>query len=168
MSHATVQVGPWIVRAQPDLTRSAYARVHSAGPERCDCIYCRNWVAAREQACPPAYRQLLERLGADWRLEDEVVHCARVADGHRYGGWLWIVGEMIDGPKVYVPHSSGQGFEIRLQPLEGSLSVGVSARRPLSPRAPDAFAGLPLLEFQFEITAPWVLTEPDPDFFAQA
>src|SRR5262245_11217881 len=42
-------LGPYRIRADAEATRASYAKIERAGPERCICDYCANWVAARER-----------------------------------------------------------------------------------------------------------------------
>ena len=160
VQRATVRLGPWALRAQPETTRRLCAQAASAGPAQCDCAYCRNWVAVREQVCPPAYRHFLTALGTDWHHEEEVVHYGRLPAGHHYGGWLYVVAELLEGPDAHAPFASKDGFEVRLEPLEGTFSMGVSRRTSVTPYNLE---GLPLLQLEFSVIAPWVLAEPEPD-----
>jgi hypothetical protein len=109
---------------------------------------------------PQAYRELLARLGADAVREDEVMHYARLPEGHSYGGWVHVVGELLAGPDAYVPSQTGNGFEVKLEPLGAGFSVGVSRHTSL---VPEPFRGLPLLAVEFSALAPWVLAEPELD-----
>jgi hypothetical protein len=76
-------------------TMDAYARAIHGSSDVCVCNGCRNFVAARAQVYPRAFKELLDSLGIDSRMDGEVYHNARLASGlHDYGGWFHFVGAL--------------------------------------------------------------------------
>jgi hypothetical protein len=139
--------GEWEFSIDRQATLDAYARAPRGDSERCSCNGCRNFVAARDQAFPKAFVDLLQNWGIDIRKDGEVYHNAQLPSGlHDYGGWFHFVGTLTktgDLPVVeLVP-----GFSVWLN-------------KPSAP-ALDVFEGLPLVEVQFHTElVPWVLNEP--------
>jgi hypothetical protein len=65
------RVGRYTVDAALDDTRRIYEARARGGCETCGCLYCRNFVEARDVVYSEALREQLTRLGVDWRKEDE-------------------------------------------------------------------------------------------------
>lgn len=85
MKHRT-KIGHALIEYDPEATRDAYSRVNG-GISSCKCECCANYRLAREQMYPPAFRDLLEQLGIDYRKEVELDHLAddETGDGPNYG-----------------------------------------------------------------------------------
>jgi len=130
-------------------TRAAYAALPVGDPERCGCLDCRNFVAARASAYPPEAVALLERLGIVAAKEAEVYLAAPEGDGrYRYEGWFHFVGaiERHPGGRRDAPLTEVGEFSFYLH--EAAALV------------PPTFPGAPLVQLQFQTLAPWVLPEP--------
>ena len=91
-----LQVGDQTVRYDRDATARIYANLISGWAEKCGCVGCRNYLAQRDTIYPPAFRELLDRVGIDLEKDAEVVLDGPVQDGlYHYGGWFFFVGEMV-------------------------------------------------------------------------
>ena len=143
--------GLWRIAVDRAATERAYANISVAGPDRCDCAYCRNFAAVRDRVYPPEALDLFARLGINARYEAEVVDYHTVTpDDHRrlIGGWFHFVGTIEEGPDgVY-------------EPLVVGFDVGFTRRVGL---VEQAFAGQQVAQVEFLTHVSWVLDEPDPD-----
>jgi hypothetical protein len=75
-------------------TELAYAHC-SGSVTRCECVPCRNFMAAGDYAFPAPVLALLADLGIDSRCEAEVYSLGRGDNGpHQYGGWVHFIGEL--------------------------------------------------------------------------
>jgi hypothetical protein len=138
--------GKWEFSCDRQATIDAYARATHGNSERCICSGCRNFAAARGQAFPIAFVELLESLGIDSRKDGEVYHNAQLPSGlHDYGGWFHFVGTLA---------KTGQFPEVELAPGFTAWMCEKSAP------SLEVFAGLPLVQVEFHTErVPWVLNE---------
>ena len=96
MSMVEIQVGDQTIRYDRDRTARIYASLSNGWAEKCGCVGCRNYLAQRDTIYPPAFRELLDRLGIDLRKDAEIVADGPLRNGlHHYGGWFFFVGEML-------------------------------------------------------------------------
>src|SRR5437879_3879445 len=99
-SMTKLRLGDQLVRYDRDATLSAYAHLQQGWAEKCGCSGCRNFIAAREQVFPDAFRTVLAELGIDLSKEGEAIHHGPVEGNlHFYGGWFYFVGELIEPGK---------------------------------------------------------------------
>jgi len=92
-----LRVGDQLVRFDREATITAYSAIAEGWAERCNCSGCRNFVVARGQAFPNDFRTVLSELGIDPLREGEAVHYGPVEGNlHFYGGWFYLVGELIE------------------------------------------------------------------------
>ena len=125
MNMGTVRVGNWLVEVDAVTTSRAQAARPTGGPESCDCLHCRNFVAARTAVYPVAFTELLTTLGVPIDRESEICHCGEAAPGrHFYFGWFHFVGELKEGPDCL--HDNGS---IELQELSSGFSAVSRDRR---------------------------------------
>lgn len=138
--------GEWEFSCDRQATMDAYARAIHGSSEICVCNGCRNFVAARDNVYPRAFKELLESLGIDVWKDGEVYHNARLSSGlHDYGGWFHFVGTLAktgDFPVV----EQAPGFTAWM------------CRR--SAPSLEVFGGQPLVQVEFHTErVPWVLDE---------
>jgi hypothetical protein len=68
-------------------------------------------MAQRDVIYPPAFRELLDRLGIDPNKEGEAVADGPLKNGlHHYGGWFFFVGEMVTAGEQISPVSDSPYF----------------------------------------------------------
>ena len=102
-------------------------------------------MAQRDEVYPPAFRELLQRLGIDPSKEAEAVADGPLENGlHHYGGWFFFVGEMItDGDSMSVVSES---------PYFGYFLTSIGP-------CPKEFREGPKLSVGFEAHFKWILNE---------
>jgi hypothetical protein len=96
MPMTEMTVGDQTFRYDPEATAAIYASLRTGWAEDCGCVGCRNLLAQGDEVYPPAFRELLQRLGIDPSKEAEAVADGPLENGlHHYGGWFFFVGEMV-------------------------------------------------------------------------
>ncbi len=154
-----LRVGDQLVRFDREATITAYSAIAEGWAERCNCSGCRNFVVARGQAFPNDFRTVLSELGIDPLREGEAVHYGPVEGNlHFYGGWFYLVGELIEvGERLTTIPLPGSQFRIRQLPgpREGfQYWFDSSFARP-----PTVF-GKTVVAVEFSTLLPWVLEDP--------
>ncbi len=139
----------WRIEYDPDTTRAAYATLQAGGAEACGCDPCRNWVLTRDRLVPQELKELLGRLGVPLDRDAEVYHIARLESGlHLYAGWYHFVGRVLTGE------------------LDGAESIAFGPFKVFfhshPALLPEAFAGLPVVQLEFEAELPWLSGVPEP------
>ena len=93
MPMTEMRVGDQTIRYDRAATAAIYANLKGGWAEDCRCVGCRNLMAQRDVIYPPAFRELLDRLGIDPNKEGEAVADGPLKNGlHHYGGWFFFVG----------------------------------------------------------------------------
>lgn len=146
----------WRLRCDPAATRRALVGCVGS-PERCGCLHCRNFAAARHVIYPPVARQLFERLGLDAACESEIVYGGPDTHGlHVYGGWFHFVGVLEAGPDALGPKGPGP-HPIVLEVITERFKLGYTTHLGL---VPASFGAAPVVQLEFEASVPWVLDVP--------
>lgn len=149
-------IGNWLLKCDREATRAAYALIPSGGAKECGCIYCRNYVLARDTIFQGSVRSLFEQLGIDCTKDAEVCEYGRDAGGKRlYDGWFHFIGEIIRTP----PGSSESASHTYTLSADPSLEISSLRRSDL---AHPLFQGRPLVQIEFTTPLAWVLDEPEP------
>jgi hypothetical protein len=78
--------------------------------ERCGCSYCLNFIAQRQTAYPENFRLLLDQPVIDPEKEGEVYECSPDGNSTIYGGWFYLVGELVVGGERLITDPAS-GFE---------------------------------------------------------
>ena len=92
-----LQIGDQTIRYDREATAAIYATIQHGDAEECGCPECQNFARQRSSAYPETFLALLEQLGIDPQKEGEVFYGCPVDDGcHMYGGWFFLVGELIE------------------------------------------------------------------------
>ncbi len=92
-----VSFGHLRILPEPAITAAAFARISKFGHQgpRCGpCLPCRNWDLQRVSLYPPALKDVMERLGIDWRKEDEVMG-SKSRGEWCYSVWLRAAGTLV-------------------------------------------------------------------------
>ena len=85
-----LHIGEQTIRYDREATAAIYASLKGGWAEDCLCVGCRNLMAQRDVIYPPAFRELLDRLGIDPNKEGEAVADGPLKNGlHHYGGWFF-------------------------------------------------------------------------------
>jgi hypothetical protein len=148
-------IARWLLDVDPDATRRGFAqRPIGTG---CTCADCRNFVAAVMSAFPSAFRTLAHDLGIDITKPAELCHYCREPSGlHLTGGWFHLVGSVVSGEDVM--HWSNGASTYRFEELVPGFEFGFSKHLSL---VPEVFAGLPVIQLEFQTRVPWVIAEPE-------
>jgi hypothetical protein len=147
------EIGPCLINYDRDATMDCYSRIAQGDSDICDCIYCRNFVLARDSVFPDEFLGLLIKLGIDYRKDAEVYQFCQMENGlHLYGGLFYFVGQMRSKP------DSESDPHITLGPDSKRISFWIVNGRSL---AQEEFGQQDLSEITFDVQVPWVLAEPD-------
>jgi len=154
-----LEFGAWSLVNDPAVTEEVYARLDGGSCERCGCDACVNYACARHLIYPTDLIDLFEWLGIDPQMESEVLYERCLGpDRHAYSGWFHLVGSIEAGPRANL----GLGGSVAsrfLAPAGCGVSIAFSEDRRL---APEAFEGLPVVELELAVEAPWVCGIPEP------
>lgn len=135
------------VTADNAATREVYARIACGGADTCNCLPCRNFRLARDDAFPPEFRSLLDELGIDYRKELEVYGGEPLPGGrHHYEGWFCFVGKAYGRAMPVSTPNTATDFMYRIADT--------------APGPQREFDGHDVLHLEFRTTAPWRLEEP--------
>jgi hypothetical protein len=160
---ARVTFRDWVLDADADATRAAYARARTGGSEACGCDPCRNFVAARARVYPDEVRALFAQLGVDLAKESEAYWTHRSSDGlHHYGGWFHFVGAIVSCPASRVP-VGGEGSETRF--VEVTPGFSLRFEEASAPRL-EALRDARAVQIWFDAAVPWQCDRPEPDVAA--
>jgi hypothetical protein len=152
----TLSAGRWEVNVDQSATRTVNSQRKNGEAEKCGCLYCRNYAAARKHI-PAEAIDLLDKLGIDPKLESHVSHCAEMGNRlHLYTGFFHFVGSLVAGADVKSRVKDGVK-EFTFEPLSERFSFGFTADTQL---LPDSFGGMQCVQLEFAVELPWVLEEP--------
>jgi len=150
-------VARWLIDHDADATRRFYARLPVG--TGCACDQCRNFDAAAGRTFPKEFVVLLDALGVDPAKPAELCHWCREASGlYLTGGWFHFVGTILAGEDAM--HWEGGTGTFRFEELVPDLEFGFTARLAL---VREPFAGLTLVQLEFQTRVPWVLAEAEPE-----
>jgi len=141
-------LGRWQIEHDPGATRALYATLSAEPREVCTCSVCRNFRALGREAFAPGARAMLLDLGIDSGQPAEIYQVGPSEAGRVLcGGFFHFVGRALTGDRETVAEA------------EGGLRYFVIATAQLVPKP---FADHPVLQFEFEVSLPWVLQETCP------
>lgn len=92
-----IQIGANRIAFDREKTVACYSGISVPSPEECGCAYCRNWVLARHTVITEEVRRFLAQFGVPPNGEIEVWEAPSEKMPHLYGGWYFIVGEILKG-----------------------------------------------------------------------
>lgn len=149
-----LEIQPWHIQYDYESTVNAYKQVERGDPECCGCIYCRNFIKARNRLYPKQFRGFLTSVGIDYMKEAEVYQISRISPGrYLYGGCFYFVGILQlrgnQGGDMKQCRSSREVFEWTLVGTRGL--------------AHEAFRDQPLVEVNFKAKVPWILEQQEPE-----
>jgi hypothetical protein len=91
-----MKLGDQTIRYDREATTAIYASLQGGWAEDCLCVGYRNLMIQRDVVYPPAFRELLDRLGIDPHKEGEAVADGPLKNGsHHYGVWFFFAEEMV-------------------------------------------------------------------------
>jgi hypothetical protein len=163
----SIQLGRWQVRPDVPRTREAHAMLTRGGAAECSCTACANFEVVKAQFLAGPLGILLDRLGISPPFEVEVFEMGRAKSGlHHYGGWYHFVGSLESGADAWrtvavrtIEEATSVAKVGEFERLSETLSFGLSPNAH-EVRAP--FAGLPLVQLEFDAELPWVIEAEEP------
>ncbi len=166
-----VRVKRWELEVDVEATAAAYARRESGDPEKCGCLYCRNFVAARDKAYPPEVRDVFAALGIRPIREAEVWEEAEMRPGVcLYGGFFHVIGRIeAERPVSLRRRMRDWVWRLKLR-LEGRRAGVTKWSEQITPTfwvlfdtdvhlVPHCFPRRGLIQLEFSCEVPWVLNE---------
>jgi hypothetical protein len=148
-------VARWLIEHDPEATRRCYAQLPVG--TGCGCNQCGNFDAAAGRTFPSEFLALADALGLDPTKPAELCHWYREPSGlYLTGGWFHFVGSILASEDV-IQESGGTGT-FRFEELVPGLEFGFTSRLAL---VRPVFAGMPVVQLEFQTRVPWVLAEPE-------
>lgn len=143
-----LQAGDQTIQFDGERTRAIYGAIPCGGADECDCLFCKNFAAQRNSAYPDAFKAILDRLGIDPMKEGEAFEYGPVGNGlHLYGGWFYLIGELIVPGERSVSYPEASAFEFW-------FTKSCPGNRH--------FREAPRLAIEFSTRIPWILPD-DPE-----
>lgn len=154
-----IHVSGWTLSSDPEATRTAYAAIPVGSPEECGCTHCLNYAAQRSTIYPEQVLKLFDQLGIAPNREAEIYHMARLECGkHSYGGWFHFVGSILSGADA-AKQIAENLWQPDLEAASEFFDLGFSARSQL---VREPYKGLPLVQFEFTVKIPWIISAEEP------
>jgi len=155
-----LRIGDQLIDFDREATVAAYSQVSQGWVDRCTCQGCRNFALQRDSVYPVEFRDLLSTLGIDPAKEGEAVHYGPKGDFHSYGGWLYLVGEVLEKGESVVSVQAkdhSRGFH-RIEVLPSSSAEFKHRFTWVFPKPPASF-GPRVTALEFFTLLTWVLGE---------
>jgi hypothetical protein len=159
-----VPFASWVVEADRDATREAYAATErSLSIGGCGCNGCRNFALHRESLYSPQLLSFFDAVGLDYRKECEIGFPWPDAGRWGYLWWFHFVGRIVSGPECVIDTGDPakvsrlvNGFCVQ---QDIGLEVWLSSKRD---QAFKVLGVLPLVQVDFVARLEWRLAEPPP------
>jgi hypothetical protein len=113
-----------------------------------------------DRASFPDFFSIADLLGIDVEKPAEFWDCGRGDSGLRLtGGWYHVVGRIVSGrdAKRQIHETAWQS---ELEKLPDGVEFGFTGNLAL---VPLPFSGKSLIQFEFTMSIPWILAEPEPN-----
>lgn len=140
----------WVIDHDSTSTRRAYDLARDSR-RVCNCLYCRNYRAARQGSHPEGFTTILSDFGIQPTMEAEVSELGPATSGSRlYSGWYLFVGQVRRDPgdkMLVIPSDAPATVDWQIFFVKG---------RAL---AFDTFGDVALVQLEFHVELPWVLSE---------
>jgi len=138
-----LRLGDQVIRYNREATAEAYRQVESGCSDHCSCNQCRNFSKQKDTVYPTEFLHLLQQLGIDPTKDSDVRVSGSVDEGGcPYGGWFYLVGDVVE--KGWSVAQVAKGFQCFFREC-GTLS------------ASPAWREHDLLALEFMITIAWLL-----------
>jgi hypothetical protein len=145
-----LELDGYVIEHDPVETRAVYETIARGASEDCACDSCKNFAMTRESIYPLEFRDLLERLGIDWRKEEEPCAAWPSEDTPhraRYVAYFPFRGRIVTEERV------PEGYGDPARAFSFSMNNGTPYPWTL------ARWGEPLAFIDFYANAPWVLSK---------
>lgn len=173
-----IQFRDWKLRADSYQTELAYKSIVGA-TRSCECQWCANFVAARENVYPSEVIAALTDLGIDHTKEADLYQQAIDTEHETifYRWWFYCIGHIEEGSQAweFLEHQPDEVLpltfwdkhleELRESPRYFGVGFSDSARRRASEEqfVPNELKAYSLVQVEFNAEVPWVLTTPFPN-----
>ncbi|MBF9254394.1 hypothetical protein I2I11_13900 [Pontibacter sp. 172403-2] len=157
MKETRVTYLDWELFSDKELTEQTYLEVEQSGAESCGCAYCRNFIEQREAVFPDEIKDLLGKLGVDYKKEVDISEFAKLESGlHYYNGWFHFKGDF-KGVDCSIALPNG-GYTTDLRKITDKFYIGFCHGDALTPFKDKEG----LVQIEFDCYLPWVLAnEPE-------
>jgi hypothetical protein len=140
-----LRAGDQLIRYDREATAAAYTKIERGSAEACGCNSCRNFLAQREKVYPRSFTELLFQWGIDPIKEGDVFALGPQGnESYLYGGWLYLVGEMVEPGERLTPAPEAPSFQYFFR----------------TSYSPPAFRSYDVAAVEFSTPMAWVLAEP--------
>jgi hypothetical protein len=163
----------WKILADIERTRLAYESIVGTTAS-CNCHWCSNFVAGRDESYPSEVLHLLAQIGIDHRKEADLYQQARFESEKAilYRWWFYFIGEIVTGPRAweFIPNMEGEDRRVsywrkhlvtlREEPLSFLIGFSDDAKRREQGEetfVPDELKPFDLVQVEFNAVIPWVL-----------
>jgi hypothetical protein len=145
-----LKLGSWIIEVDVKKTKAYYDK-QPLITEDWDSVFEKNYVLACE-TLPQEVKDLFNSLGIDPRKQGEVNEYEEKEDGsHVYGGFYFIVGNIISGPNFWV--NTEDGLMPNFETING-IQIAFTDQLAMPP---DEALPKPQLQLEFQLNVPWLL-----------
>jgi hypothetical protein len=140
-----IRCGDQTVKFDREKTRASYLAIPTGDTERCGCSSCLNFAANRKSAYPQKFLLLLDQLGINPEKEGEAYECGPDGNSTIYGGWFYLVGELVVAGERMITEPGGFQYyfaDAKRRPKppvdfgEKVLALEFVTRLPLVPQQP--------------------------------
>jgi hypothetical protein len=145
-----LKIGSWIIEVDVNKTIAYYDK-QPLITEEWDSVFEENYVLACE-TFPQEVKELFNSLGIDPRKQGEVNEYEENQDGsHIYGGFYFIVGNIISGPDFWIHTEEGS-----IPNFETINNIQIAFTDELA-MTPDEDLPKTVIQLEFQIKVPWLL-----------
>ncbi len=155
-----IQFYDWTFLIDKTLTTDIYLSVNESGADKCDCSFCKNYIARRPKLFDTQLLSFFNDLGIDSTKEYEVCYLNRESNGlHLYTTWFDFVGQILDEPDLRVQLPNGK-FTKESYSINSNLSISFAET---SKPANSFFNEIDkIVQMTFILTIPWTVSDEEP------
>ena len=144
-----VQFLDWAFLVDTNVAADIYLSVDKCGADKCDCSFCKNYIAKRPKLFDTQLISLFNDLWVDNTKEYEVCYLNRESNGfHLYTTWFDFAGQILDGPDFDSCN------------LTSNLSIAFAEKS----KPADSFFNkvVKVVQMTFTLTIPWMIGTNEP------
>lgn len=101
-----LQLGEFRILFDREATSNMYSKIETGFPEKCGCAECLQFIQMREKFYSPELKELLSKLGVDYKKEADVTKFSDAAD--QWEGFYNFVGEVKGGEEEILDIAGNQ------------------------------------------------------------
>jgi hypothetical protein len=145
-----LKIGSWIIEVDISKTKAFYEK-QPLLTEEWDSDFEQNYVLACEKFSKDV-KDFFYSLGVDPRKQGEVSEYKENKDGtHIYGGFYFIVGNIISGPDFWI--NTVEGLTPNFETVNG-MQIAFTNELAMTP---DDELPKPVIQLEFQLNVPWLL-----------